>query len=932
VSTFATPIVHGTALTRMTPSSPAPDLRFKDDPLMWIGVPAGTVINAFATGAIARASGASNGIPGNSGSSWVLFELSPFPQMKTSAFKLIPGGLPVQLVLVPTAGVTPASDDCLVAGAALVTAPVGGAFFAFAFQDRLCRDPLTWAEAIASSGDCDANWAQFVTDLAALSNARNVRILDHRGVPFVSGSVTVSIDGGAPSPVTLSGGMDGDTGIAVGAASRATITYRGTHPIVASGDDDTGQFEGGGLQLAVGKRMAQVLDADAWLATPDSGVTVNRWNPNSLLEPIQEGTPYFTRLVAEFTAASAPQAVELAGWAFVKGSQADSKVDWPLVPGDPKTTLIELIKGLRTKGATVRMLVNKFLRFDATTLDDFPELVPILFGLYTSLSPLQTFLKIQTDPAGYVVGIVAVGALSVVLTSSATFDFIKSKLEYSQDFMDALNAIDPSIATWTPYDAAFSDNPLVASPFKILGHTVDDISHIGVYHQKYVVIKRSDGSFVAFLGGIDINSDRPDTTIHRALHPFHDVQVQITGPAVIDVVRSYEERADHHTATPAFRTTDVGTLAPAGSHLVQIARTYFKPGASSTTSPLTFAPNGETTPLNSILNAIGQAKDFIYIEDQYFTPPDEYLHALVNAASSSCRALMITMPYQTDQPYGGVRRADVLSALQTAWGSRFYAGTPLRRFLHEIPGLTTNLGRMRLKNALTAGAGQCDLSPLSHNPPPPFWAFIGNELVLVHAPVGGPASDYQTFEIVRGLPSSWGATPVAHPVGTPVLAVQIPGIYVHAKVMVVDDVFLFAGSSNINRRGLYHDGEMNSFTIPQHLKGDPKNPARLLRSWLMAEHMGISPEMGQALFADPISAIRYFTSSSWYQGAHRQPLGFFGSLPPDVSLGTSDTVGGWILGVLIGVLREAAKPDVWPLLVDPTSSREGSTVKGPEFP
>ena len=40
----------------------------------------------------------------------------------------------------------------------------------------------------------------------------------------------------------------------------------------------------------------------------------------------------------------------------------------------------------------------------------------------------------------------------------------------------------------------------------------------------------------------------------------------------------------------------------------------------------------------------------------------------------------------------------------------------------------------------------------------------------------------------------------------------------HAKVMIVDDTFLFAGSSNINRRGLYHDGEMDSFTIPQHLR------------------------------------------------------------------------------------------------------------------
>jgi hypothetical protein len=58
-----------------------------------------------------------------------------------------------------------------------------------------------------------------------------------------------------------------------------------------------------------------------------------------------------------------------------------------------------------------------------------------------------------------------------------------------------------------------------------------------------------------------------------------------------------------------------------------------------------------------------------------------------------------------------------------------------------------------------------------------------------------------------------------------------------------------------------------------------------------------------------------------------------GSLPPAVTLGTSDTIGGWILGTLIGVLRQAAMKDVWPLLVDPTTTLEPGLRKiGPEFP
>src|SRR5437899_8350466 len=67
---------------------------------MWIGIPQGAAINAFATGTIARLHGANNGVPGNVASDWTLFQLSPLPQLNPAAFMLVPGGLPVQLVIV----------------------------------------------------------------------------------------------------------------------------------------------------------------------------------------------------------------------------------------------------------------------------------------------------------------------------------------------------------------------------------------------------------------------------------------------------------------------------------------------------------------------------------------------------------------------------------------------------------------------------------------------------------------------------------------------------------------------------------------------------------------------------------------------------------------------------------------------------------------
>src|SRR5262249_13730173 len=159
---FSTPIPAGTTMQIVAPSAPVPALRFAGDPLIWIGVPPGTPIAAFATGCIARANGAANGLPGNSGAPWTLFQLSPLPAMDRVAFTAVRGGLPVQLVLMTgTAGAIPAADDVLGSGAPLIAAPSGTgstAFVAFAFQDRLCRDPPGAAEAIAASGACDANF------------------------------------------------------------------------------------------------------------------------------------------------------------------------------------------------------------------------------------------------------------------------------------------------------------------------------------------------------------------------------------------------------------------------------------------------------------------------------------------------------------------------------------------------------------------------------------------------------------------------------------------------------------------------------------------------------------------------------------------------------------------------------------------------------
>ena len=69
-------------------------------------------------------------------------------------------------------------------------------------------------------------------------------------------------------------------------------------------------------------------------------------------------------------------------------------------------------------------------------------------------------------------------------------------------------------------------------------------------------------------------------------------------------------------------------------------------------------------------------------------------------------------------------------------------------------------------------------------------------------------------------------------------------IYVHAKLLIVDDVHLRVGSSNIDRRSMGFDTEADVALIAR----EPSDRARIrgIRSALLAEHLGVSVEEVEA--------------------------------------------------------------------------------------
>lgn len=109
-------------------------------------------------------------------------------------------------------------------------------------------------------------------------------------------------------------------------------------------------------------------------------------------------------------------------------------------------------------------------------------------------------------------------------------------------------------------------------------------------------------------------------------------------------------------------------------------------------------------------------------------------------------------------------------------------------------------------------------------------------------------------------------------------------VYVHAKVCVVDDVWVSVGSDNVNRRSWTHDSELACAVLDETPDGrapfgdTARRFARELRLTLAREHLDRAPGHDADL-VDPVAAFHAFEASAdalqrWYDDGRR------GARPP----------------------------------------------------
>ncbi len=259
-------------------------------------------------------------------------------------------------------------------------------------------------------------------------------------------------------------------------------------------------------------------------------------------------------------------------------------------------------------------------------------------------------------------------------------------------------------------------------------------------------------------------------------------------------------------------------------------------------------------------------------------------------------------------------------------------GYPRRRFTSTDNSVRASSGKMLLAEELFAGGGtqaRIVLTPDSRIPDIPFWVAVEGELIYVYDE--GSATNVpgtkaflcergDTTQIVQGGATPKGAFPRAHKVGAPATAIDLTGIYVHAKLILVDDVFVGIGSANLDNRGFFYDGEANCFTIPEGLRTSPSNPAFQLRRKIWAEMVDLPEQMIAPLLSDPLAAGQLFDRSPFACNRYT-PIE---ARPPHLMLSYTSGDGAFMdfLQALGFTIQFAEVPTLYTTVVDPHSSLE----------
>ncbi|PRW86461.1 phospholipase [Pseudomonas simiae] len=401
--------------------------------------------------------------------------------------------------------------------------------------------------------------------------------------------------------------------------------------------------------------------------------------------------------------------------------------------------------------------------------------------------------------------------------------------------------------------------------------TVATLSATATHHQKTVLVDYGDtNKAVGFVMGHNMLDEYWDTDAHSALNrseghkpepnggvrgdtPRQDISSQVSGPIL--------EHLHHNFATAWRKETGEDLLASRQAKQVG-PQLQCAPGITRQLAQLlrTQAQEGKRDIEKLYLNAVNNATQFIYIENQYFRWPP-LAEAIIKAAADQSRAgrdpglhgnlhlFVVTNATNDGMGAGTVNTQRMLENLGR--GDAIPEITKLKRIEQanakaqaEAPALADLLEQQALLTLtrLTDALGGGNLSDKARQARiETHWgdeyrrAVLSDQIKAIEnsvlSPQPRPGLKVHVCSLVA--PDS--------PAGKPWMPV-----YIHSKLMIVDDVFTTHGSANINTRSMQVDSELNIahewMSVTQALrrrlwdlhtsgKGGQDDPARAFKAW-----------------------------------------------------------------------------------------------------
>ncbi len=773
-------------------------------------------------------------------------------------------------------------------------------------------------------------WQDFVNAFALVEQP--LRVLEPGGSPATARSVTL----GPGAPVVLQAAHLGDALTALG-ITRASLAA-GTMLDVAQGDEvvaaTSDAFNDGIVGLTPATPYVTVAPLDAWFA-PQGSAALQRYTRGNTVVPFADGKATFDDMFRELqTAASDP----LLGAFYVTGySLQHAAILGPATTPQTLRTVLALAKAMGENGGDARFLALKILQLDPNWLRTV-ETTAALAGLLLSIGAgVATFFQDDRSPDQLSFFLHSQAIAWALMVGSASIDSLLDGYELNRDAIAALDALDGVEAHLDPVDADVLDNPHAASS-ELIDLALPAQRRFNVFHQKIQIVRNATGLH-AYCGGIDLNANRTQDRNHASRGPFHDVHARVNGLAAGELATTFIERWRAVSSTTLKLDTPgaLDGLPDEGRDVVQVARTYYGavPGSGR---GFAFAPGGERTIIDTLLRGIGSARRHIYIEDQYLTPPPEFAFALAAAAARVSGPLVIIVPSTTDQPFGLPRRQAFIQQMREAWGDRVKVGILRQRFARTQSTFTSAHGRLWLTADLSEAVADnvVEIGPVNRLPDAPFWLVVDGEAMRAYKKVPGFSSAtgaryyVDRSDETRLFAKDRGTKRLAHKAGAAVVTGMFPAIYVHSKMMLIDDAFASIGSANCNRRGYYSDGECNIFAMRDTLVDGADNWIRDLRVALWAEHLGVTEEYGRVALRDPVSCQplfdRTFTTGNRFTSVDAQSYTTAFELAAEFVDTTGAISGALAIAKLVGgigsMIAGTESDAIFDTVVDPGSEVE----------